>query len=45
MDSLEYPYLDNVLGASHHTEWWIPAEELNNNIVEIIEIIGEYRKL
>src|SRR5262245_58879955 len=29
-----------------HAEWWIPAEELeelNNNIVGLIEVIGEYR--
>lgn len=29
-----------------HTEWWIPAEELeelNDNIVGLIEVIGEYR--
>lgn len=34
-------------GASHHTEWWVPAEDLeqlNNNIVGLIEVIGEYRK-
>lgn len=32
-------------GASHHTEWWIPAEdleELNNHIVGLIEVIEEY---
>ena len=35
------------VGAAHHTEWWIPAEELeelNDNIVGKIEVIGEYRK-
>jgi hypothetical protein len=35
------------VGGSHHTEWWIPAEELeqlNDNIVGVIEVIGEYRK-
>lgn len=34
------------VGAGHHTEWWIPAEELdalNANIVGKIEVIGEYR--
>ena len=34
------------VGAGHHTEWWIPAEmleELNDNIIGEIEIIGEYR--
>lgn len=33
------------VGAAHHTEWWIPAEqleELNDNIVGLIEVIGEY---
>ena len=33
-------------GAMHHTEWWIPAEdleELNRDIVGKIEVIGEYR--
>ena len=35
------------VGASHHTEWWVPAEDLeklNENIVGLIEVIGEYRK-
>ena len=34
------------VGASYHTEWWIPTEELeelNDNIVGLIEVIGEYR--
>jgi len=33
------------VGASHHTEWWVPAEELevlNDNIVGVIEVIREY---
>ena len=33
------------VGASHHTEWWIPAEdidELNRNIVGSIEVIEEF---
>lgn len=32
------------VGASHHTEWWIPAEDiakLNDNIVGLIEVIRE----
>jgi hypothetical protein len=40
-------YQIEQVGASYHTEWWIPAEELeelNNNIVGVIELIGEYRK-
>jgi hypothetical protein len=35
------------VGAHYHTEWWIPAEELeelNKNIMGKIEVIGEYRK-
>jgi len=35
------------VGGAHHTEWWIPAEdldELNRNIVGKIEVIGEYRE-
>ncbi len=34
------------VGASHHSEWWIPAEdmeELNNNIIGQIEVVGEFR--
>lgn len=34
------------VGSEIHTEWWIPAEdleELNRNIVGLIEVIGEYR--
>ena len=34
------------VGGSHHTEWWVPAEDLeslNDNIVGPIEVIGEYR--
>jgi len=40
-------YQIQQVGAAHHTEWWIPADELenlNNNIVGKIEVIGEYRK-
>lgn len=39
-------YEVHQVGASYHTEWWIPAEELeelNSNIVGKIEVIGEYR--
>ena len=38
----------HTVGEPHHTEWWIPAErleELNDNIVGLIEVIGEYRKV
>ncbi|MBK7631753.1 MAG: hypothetical protein IPJ23_13825 [Ignavibacteriales bacterium] len=34
------------VGGINHTEWWIPAEDLeklNDNIVGLIEVIGEYR--
>ena len=36
-----------TVGAKRHTEWWVPAEELeelNDNIVGEILIIGEYGK-
>lgn len=35
------------VGGDYHTEWWVPAEELeelNDNIVGLIEVIGEYRR-
>ncbi len=38
-------YKIQQVGASHHTEWWVPAEdleELNLNMVGLIEVIGEY---
>ena len=34
------------VGGDLHTEWWIPAEELeamNDQIVGLIDVIGEYR--
>lgn len=34
-----------TVGASYHTEWWIPAErleELNDNIVGLIEVTQRY---
>jgi hypothetical protein len=34
------------VGAQHHTEWWVPAEELealNAQIEGLIVVIGEYR--
>jgi hypothetical protein len=33
------------VGAAHHTEWWVPAAELddlNDNIVGLIEVVAEY---
>lgn len=35
------------VGGDYHTEWWVPAEELeelNDNIFGLIEVIGEYRR-
>lgn len=35
------------VGGAHHTEWWIPAEELdelNSNIVGLIDVIGKVEK-
>lgn len=35
------------VGGEIHTEWWIHAEdleELNDNIVGTIEVVGEYRE-
>jgi hypothetical protein len=40
-------YVIQKVGGEMHTEWWVPAEdleELNDNIVGAIEVIGEYRK-
>ena len=44
-------FMDNypvqTVGAAHHTEWWIPAEdldELNKNIRGKIEIVAAYKK-
>lgn len=44
------PFMDRFplekVGGREHTEWWIPAEqleELNDNIVGLIQVIGEYR--
>ena len=40
-------YKVEQVGAAHHTEWWVPdAElpELNDNIVGLIEVVGEYKK-
>ena len=40
-------YQIEKVGGAHHTEWWIPAdqlEELNDNIVGLIEVLGECTK-
>ncbi len=39
-------YKTEKVGGSLHTEWWIPAEELedlNKNIVGNIEVISEFK--
>lgn len=39
-------YSVQCVGASHHTEWWVPAEELealNDHIVGTIEVVREFR--
>lgn len=38
-------YETHQVGAAQHTEWWIPAEdleELNDNIVGTIEVIASF---
>lgn len=38
-------YRVETVGGSMHTEWWVPAEELdalNANIVGLIEVIHEF---
>ena len=40
-------YEVHCVGASHHVEWWIPAEdveELNANIIGLIEMAGELKR-
>ncbi len=40
-------YEVQTVGAGHHTEWWIPADDLatlNENIVGRIEVIREFRE-
>ena len=40
-------YKIEKVGGAHHTEWWIPAEDLdamNDNIVGEIEVLSEYRE-
>lgn len=37
-------YRVETVGGTRHTEWWIPAdklEQMNDNIVGLIEVIGE----
>lgn len=38
-------YEIHQVGTTHHTEWWVPAEDLeqlNDHIVGTIEIIHEF---
>ncbi len=38
-------YAVHQVGAAHHTEWWVPAEELevlNDNIVGTIEVVRRF---
>ena len=38
-------YQVHQVGASHHTEWWVPAqdlEDLNRNIVGTIEVVRAF---
>ena len=38
-------YKIEQVGSTHHTEWWVPAEELeelNDNIVGLIEVVKKY---
>lgn len=40
-------YSIEKVGGANHTEWWIPAEdleELNQNIVGKIEVLAQYRE-
>jgi hypothetical protein len=40
-------YKIEQVGGAHHTEWWIPAEDidaLNENIVGLIEVIREFER-
>lgn len=39
-------YKIQQVGGTRHTEWWVPAEdleELNDHIVGLIEVIREFR--
>jgi hypothetical protein len=38
-------YPSKKVGGQHHTEWWVPAEDLpefNEHIVGLIEVIHEF---
>ncbi|MFT5445070.1 MAG: hypothetical protein ACI9DC_000230 [Gammaproteobacteria bacterium] len=39
-------YEVQIVGARHHAQWWVPAEQLsdfNANIVGLIEVVAEFR--
>lgn len=41
-------YKIEKVGGKHHTEWWIPCEDLkilNENIIGLIEVTGEYTEI
>ena len=38
-------YAIHCVGKGYHTEWWVPAEDLdefNQHIVGLIEVVGEF---
>lgn len=37
-------YATETVGARHHTELWVPAEDLNDAIVGPIEVIARYER-
>ncbi|MGN6152993.1 MAG: ADP-ribosylation/crystallin J1 [Lysobacteraceae bacterium] len=40
-------YAVQKVGGAHHTEWWVPAEDLdalNDAIAGTIDVVGEYRR-
>lgn len=46
-DTFIQKYPIQTVGANHHTELWIPAEELteiNTNIIGRIEVIGKFER-
>ena len=45
LSSFMASYEIQQVGASYHTEWWVPAghlEQLNDNIVGSIEVVREF---
>ena len=40
-------YTVHQVGGGHHTEWWVPAEDLeqlNDHIVGLIEVVQEFHR-